>query len=127
MSKYTIVVPVMGDATDQHAINLAKFMAQQNKGQVFVFHVIEVGRHLPLDADLTPDFNVGDSILNSVESQAKKTNLRVEAELLQAREAGYAIVQEAAQRKVDGIVMNMPEVKRFGKFDLGKTSTYAES
>ena len=60
MSKYTIVVPVIGDSSDNHAINLAKLMAQQNKGQVFIFHVIEVGRHLPLDADLTPDFNVGE-------------------------------------------------------------------
>ena len=40
MSKYTIVVPVIGDSSDNHAINLAKLMAQQNKGQVFIFHVI---------------------------------------------------------------------------------------
>ena len=36
MSKYTIVVPVIGDSSDNHAINLAKLMAQQNKGQVFI-------------------------------------------------------------------------------------------
>ena len=59
-----------------------------------------------------------------MESLAEKSKHQVKAELIQAREAGYAIVQEAAQRKVDGIVMNMPELKRFGKFDLGKTSTY---
>ena len=124
MSKYTIVVPVMGDKTDEHAINLAKLMAQQNKGQVFVFHVIEVGRQLPLDADLTPDFNIGDAILNSVELQAKKSNLRVEAELLQAREAGLAIIQEAVDRDASLIVMSSRYKRAHGSFTLGYTVPY---
>ncbi|MFL2627981.1 MAG: universal stress protein [Dehalococcoidia bacterium] len=124
MSKYTIVVPVIGDSSDNHAINLAKLMAQQNKGQVFIFHVIEVGRHLPLDADLTPDFNVGDSILTTIESQAKKTNLRVEAELLQAREAGLAIIQEAVDRDASLIIMSSEYKRAHGSFTLGYTVPY---
>lgn len=124
MSRYTIVVPVIGNESDDKAIEMAKVMAQHYKGQVFIFHIIEVNRQLPLDADLTPDFNLGDGILTAVEAQAKKTNLRVEAELLQAREAGLAIIQEAIDREASLIIMSSNYKRAHGSFTLGYTVPY---
>ena len=124
MSRYTIVVPVIGNESDDKAIEMAKVMAQHYKGQVFVFHVIEVNRQLPLDADIAPDFNLGDGVLTAVEAQAKKTNLRVESELLQAREAGLAIIQESIDRDASLIIMSSNYKRAHGSFTLGYTVPY---
>jgi nucleotide-binding universal stress UspA family protein len=124
MSRYSIVVPVIGNESDDKAIEMAKVMAQHYKGQVFVFHIIEVNRQLPLDADSAPDFNLGDGVLTAIEAQAKKTNLRVEAELLQAREAGLAIIQESIDRDASLIIMSSNYKRAHGSFTLGYTVPY---
>ena len=45
-------------------------------------------------------------------------------ELLQAREAGPAIVDEAVERGIDLIIMAISYKKPFGEFDLGSTVPY---
>ena len=59
-----------------------------------------------------------------MEKLSEKFKHEVKAELIQAREVGYAIVQEATRRKVDVIAMSIPELKQFGRFELEKTVTY---
>jgi len=48
----------------------------------------------------------------------------VEATLVQARDVGPAVVQEAVERGSELIVMQMPYKKRFGTFTLGDTIPY---
>ena len=48
----------------------------------------------------------------------------MEATLLQARDVGPAVVQEAMERGAQLIVMQMPYKKRFGSFTLGDTIPY---
>ena len=48
----------------------------------------------------------------------------MEATLLQARDVGPAVVQEAVERGAELIVMQMPYKKRFGSFTLGDTIPY---
>jgi len=47
-----------------------------------------------------------------------------EAELLQSRRAGPAIVQEAVDKGVDAIVLGIPYTEQFGDFSLGETVPY---
>ncbi|MBI02365.1 MAG: universal stress protein [Chloroflexi bacterium] len=124
MNLSSILVPVYGHASDKQVVKLACELLKPSDGRLFIIYIIEINRSLPIDAALPNEVIKGDNVLKLMESLAEKSKHQVKAELIQAREAGYAIVQEAAQRKVDGIVMNIPELKRFGKFDLGKTSTY---
>ena len=94
------------------AVALACATAKRNKGKVYVVYVIEVPRSLPLDADLSPEAVKGEEILERAERRAEEQDFQVKGELLQARDAGHAIVDEAIERSVDGIILAVPAPKR---------------
>lgn len=115
-----ILVPVDGSAASLDAVALACTMAKRNKGKVYVVYVVEVARSLPLDADLAPEARRGEDILSRAEQVADSLDFEVEGELLQAREAGHAIVDEAIERGVGGIVVGV-EYKNVGEEEVGFT------
>lgn len=119
-----ILVPVKGYPADREAISLACRMAKASKGRVYAIYVIEVRRTLPLDAEIGPEIEKGESVLVEVERIARESDFQVESELLQGREVGPALVDEAIERNVDLIIMGIPYKKRFGEFDLGKTTPF---
>lgn len=106
------------------ALALACSIAKRNKGKVYVVHVIEVKRSLPLDAELEPEASEGERILLQAEKVADEQDFAVEGELLQAREAGHAVVDEALERGVDGIILGVEYKRPFGEFQLGRLPQY---
>lgn len=119
-----ILVPVKGHPTDEDAIELACEIAQRSNAEIYAIHVIEVKRTLPLDAELHAEAERGEEFLNTVEQIAERHSRSVHTDLLQARDVGPAIVDEALDRSVDLIIVGVPYKKRFGEFDLGKTVPY---
>ena len=124
MANISILVPVNGNATDDEAISLACGVAKQNKGKVYAIYVIEVKRSLPLDAEIEPEVRRGEDVLDHAEAVAEKSGCQIDAELLQARDVGPALVDEAVERGISLIVMGITYKKRFGEFNLGKTAPY---
>ncbi len=59
-----------------------------------------------------------------MERLGKSFHGRIQAEILRARDAGPAVVQEAEEREVEAIVMAMPYKKHHGMFSLGQTVPY---
>ncbi len=119
-----ILVPVTGEPTDDDAIQLACAAARRQKARIYVIYVIEVRRNLPLDAEIQPEIEKGERILDHAEQVADAADYTVETEMLQAREVGPAIVDEAVERGVDAIVLGVPYKKRYGEFSLGDTANY---
>lgn len=119
-----ILVPVDGSQASLEALALACLLAKRNKGKVYAVYVVEVARTLPLDADLTPEAQLGEQFLASAEQVADSMDYEVTGELLQARDAGHAIVDEAIERGVDGIIMGIGYKRPLGEFQMGKTSQY---
>ena len=119
-----ILVPVNGNATDDDMIALACQIARQSHGEVRAIYVIEVKRALPLDADLPAEALRGEQVLDRAELVAEAWSQEIESELLQAREVGIAIVDEAISREADLILLGINYEKRFGEFSLGKTVPY---
>jgi nucleotide-binding universal stress UspA family protein len=119
-----ILVPVNGSPTDHEAIGLACRIAKANKGKVFAIYVIEVKRTLPLDAEVIQEREKSERVLEDAEKVAEESGFQIEAELLQARDVGQVIVDEAVERVVDLIIMGAPFKKHFGEFDLGRTVPY---
>lgn len=125
MKKFSkILVPVEGIAVDDDAIRLACLTAKQDKAHVLMIYVIEVRRNLPLDAENAPAQDRGEQVLTHAEQVARVFHGQVESELLQARVAGSAIVDEAIDRGIDLIVMGVPYRKTLGDFYLGATASY---
>jgi nucleotide-binding universal stress UspA family protein len=122
LSKF--LVPVSGGKVDDDTVRLACTIAEATKGKVFVIYVIEVDRTLPLDAELEADNKKAEELLARAEKTAETIGCQVETEILQARETGPAIVDEAIERGVDVVIMGLRYEKRFGDFDMGKVVPY---
>jgi nucleotide-binding universal stress UspA family protein len=105
------------------AVEFACNIARRGRGKVHVVHVIEVRRALRLDADLTEEAQRGEEILTQAEMAARRQDYEVDGELLQARDAGHAIVDEAIERNADAIVMGVPYSRPFGEFELSRVPT----
>ena len=119
-----ILVSVKGTKADEETIRLACSLAKKNKSKVYVVYVIEVERSLPLDAELEPEIKKGEELLNHAERLAEEQDCEVETELLQAREVGPALVDEAIERGINMIIIGMEYKQRFGEFSLGSTVPY---
>jgi nucleotide-binding universal stress UspA family protein len=119
----SLLVPVDGSEASLMAVEFACNMARRGRGKVHVVHVIEVRRALRLDADLTEEAQKGEEILTQAEMAARRQDYEVDGELLQARDAGHAIVDEAIERNADVIVIGVPYLRPFGEFELSRVPT----
>jgi len=121
---HKILVPVSGTEADGEAMRLACRLAKKNKAKIWAVYVIAVKRSLPLDAEIESEIKKAEDILDHVESVAEEQDYEVETDLLQAREAGPSIVDEAVERGVDLILMGVTYKKHFGQFSLGNVVPY---
>ena len=119
-----ILVPVIGSKADEEAISLACRLAKKDKGKIWAVYVITVKRSLPLEAEIEADIKKTEAILDHIESVAEEQEYEVETDILQAREAGPAIVDEAVERDIDLILMGVTYKRRFGQFSLGSVVPY---
>ncbi len=119
-----ILVPVNGNPTDDEMVEFACEIAKRSKGLVYAIHVIEVKRTMPLDAELPAEAQRGEDVLNQAERVAERLSQELETDLLQARDVGPALVDEALERGIDLILLGVTYKKRLGDFDLGRTAPY---
>ena len=119
-----ILVPVNGNPTDDEAVALACEIARRGKSAVYAIYVIEVKRSLPIDAEIGPEMEKGEKLLDGVEQWCEGAQIPVETALLQAREIGPAIVDEAVARGVEGILLGISQRKRPTDGELGSTASY---
>jgi len=119
-----ILVAANGKDADEEAVKLACDLAKKSKAKVCVVYVIEVKRSLPLDAVIESEIRKAEEVLSRAEDIAADKDYEVETDLIQAREVGPAIVDEARERSVDLILMGVTYKKRFGAFSLGRVIPY---
>jgi nucleotide-binding universal stress UspA family protein len=124
MKVSSVLVPVTGDRTDSQMVRLACELLESSRSSVHILYVIEVGRGVPLDADVAPAASKGEEVLKDMERIARNYKCNLEAELVQARKAGAAVVQEAVDKGVDAIVLGTPYQHRFGSYSLGESIPY---
>lgn len=125
MTFSNILVPIKGTAADDAAIQLACQIAKLNKAHVTAIHVIEIQRHLPLDVEDEEQMRAAEVVLARAEQIAQPLRVTFVTELLQARTAGVALVDEARLRGVDLIVLGIPYERVVGgAFELGTTPRY---
>ncbi len=120
----SILVPVDGSHSSMQAVALACDIARQNKGNVYVVHVIEVKRNLPLTAEIESAETAGDDILAQAEQISRERGFNVDGAILHAREASPAIVDEAIERNVDLIILGTDYQQPFGEYQIGSVVQY---
>jgi len=104
---------------------MAAELAKPLRAELVAVHVVEVGWSLPLDADIAGRSEEVQRILDAAESVAETVKMTLEPVLLQARDVGAALVDEASERDADLLVLGLPYRKRFGgDFAIGRTIPY---
>ena len=124
MKFQNILVPVRGTNVDEETIRLACRLARADKAKIWAVYVIPIQRTLPLDAEIETEVQKAEDVLDRMERVARGDNYVIETDLLQAREAGPTIVDEAIEREVDLILMGVSYKRRFGQFSLGNVVPY---
>lgn len=121
-----LLVPFTNTPASLNGLQMALRIARGEKhSHIHAVYVVEVDRRLPLDADLPAASQEGERCLADAERLAGEYKLQCEGDILQARDAGHAIVNEAVELGVDVIVMGVPHSAQEGKpLDLGKTTEY---
>ena len=120
----SILVPVKGSTADMEAFRLACALAQESKSKLYALYVIEVKRELPVDAEVTGEVIKGEDILSEIEAVSREEKSAVSAEILQARQAGPAVIHEAVERDVDLIILGVPSGGMNNASHLGATASH---
>ncbi|MBI2851631.1 MAG: universal stress protein [Chloroflexi bacterium] len=119
-----IMVPVAGSDADDEAIRLACRLARKTKGKIRAVYVIMLRRSLPLDAEIESEVSRAEEILAHAQGIADDEDYEIETDLLQARDVGPAIVDEAAEHDFGLILMGIKPKRTFGQFSLGNVVPY---
>jgi nucleotide-binding universal stress UspA family protein len=116
-----ILVPVNGTATDEEAVRFACRLALRPRASVLAITVIEVPRGLALSMVEDADVAAAELLLTHAEEIGREYEIEVKGEVLQAREAAPALVDEIAAREIDLAVVGLTYRERFGEFHMGRT------
>lgn len=119
-----VLAVLTGDTADQGVLAQGADMVRPVKGRLFAVYVIRVDRALPVDAEIGPATAMGEEILAQAEVSVRLPRGDFEAQLLQARELGPAVVQEATLREVDAVVVGATCRTEFGRLALGDDVPY---
>jgi nucleotide-binding universal stress UspA family protein len=88
---------------------------------VLALTVVEIPRGLALSTVEDADVAAAELLLTRAEEIGRDYEVEVKGEVLQAREAAPAIVDEIAAREIDLAVVGLTYRERFGEFHMGKT------
>jgi nucleotide-binding universal stress UspA family protein len=120
-----VMLALNGGPSDGRIVRLVADISRQAKAEIIAVHVVEIDWTLPLDADVAGRSEDAQRVLDLAEGVAEKGRLTIEPVLLQARDVGAALVDEAVEREADLIVLGLPYRKRFGgDFVMGRTIPY---
>jgi nucleotide-binding universal stress UspA family protein len=119
------VIALNGGRSDERIVRLVAEQARHTKAELIAVHVVEIDWTLPLDSDVAGGSEEVQRVLDQAEAVAEASKVTLEPVLLQARDVGAAIVDEAVERGADLLVVGLPYRKRFGgEFAIGRTIPY---
>jgi nucleotide-binding universal stress UspA family protein len=119
------VLALNGGPSDIAIVRLTAAYARSTKAELVAVHVVEIDWTLPLDADIAGGSEEAQRLLDMAEAVADKSKAQLETVLLQARDVGAALVDEATERGADLLVVGLPYRMRFGgDFAIGRTIPY---
>lgn len=127
-TSFKVVVPVSGGSTDARLIDAVRKLSYRQPVDITLVYVVEVEQSMPLDAELPDEVNRGEAVLRSAANDAERDKeshlLHVYTELLQARSAGAAIVDEATDKNADSIMIGATLRRQYGRLTVGDTVDY---
>ena len=119
------VVALSGHPNGQRLIRIVAQVAKANKAELIGVHVVEIDWSMPLDMDIAARSDDIQQVLDVAEGTAERVGVKLESVLLQARDVGAALVDEAIERDADLLVVGLAYRTKFGgDFAMGRTIPY---
>ncbi|MBA2255237.1 MAG: universal stress protein [Chloroflexi bacterium] len=119
------VVGLNGGPTDARVVKLGCQLAKPLKAELIALHIVEVDWSHDLEEDIASDNVIASTVLDLAERIGEKMGQPIRTELLQARDVGAALVDEAAELEADVMIIGLPYRKKFGgDFAIGRTVPY---
>ncbi|MBA3308016.1 MAG: universal stress protein [Chloroflexi bacterium] len=119
------VLGLNGGPTDALVVRLGCELARGRNMELIALHVIEVDWRHDLSDDLATRNEQASAVLDMAESIAEQDRVTLRTELLQARDVGAALVDEAAELDADVMIVGLPYRQRFGgDFAIGDVIPY---
>jgi nucleotide-binding universal stress UspA family protein len=118
-------VALSGHPNGQRLIGIVADMARLHKAELIGVHVVEIDWSMPLDMDVAGRSDEIQQVLDLAEGTAEAAGVKLESVLLQARDVGAALVDEAVERDADLLVVGLAYRTKFGgDFAVGRTIPY---
>lgn len=119
------ILGLSGGPTDSMVIHLGCQLAKLAGAELVAVHVIEVDWRHELSEDVASDNEAAAAVLDMADGICGQYRVPIQTSLLQARDVGAALVDEAIEVGADAILVGLPYRKRFGgDFALGRTVPY---
>jgi nucleotide-binding universal stress UspA family protein len=119
------VLSLSGGPVDDLVIDFGCKLARADQSELVAIYVVQVDWRHDLDDDLEEHREEASRTLDLAEGMAERERVPLESQLLQARDVGAALVDEAVALDADAIVMGLPYKVRFGgDFAIGNTIPY---
>ncbi len=144
MAGIHVLVPFDRSPASRRGLDVALKLAgvDRRRSIVHPVYVVEVDRGLAIDAYVPKLAAEGEAALSAAEAEAKRAKVKCDSWLLQARDAGPGIVEEAANANIDVVVIGVGRATTIGDrgdmqtaharrsgiaIDLGTTADYVLS
>jgi len=119
------VLGLNGGPTDGLVVRLGCELAHKRDIELIALHVVEVDWRHDLDEQIAGSSEIASATLDLAEGIAEKHRVKLRTELLQARNVGAALVDEAVELGAEVVLLGLPYRKRFGgDFAIGSTIPY---
>ena len=119
-----ILVPITGTWVSDEMMVLACQLATEKKSAIEGLFVIEVPLNLPLEARLVNERAKADKVLKAAAVIASQFKVKFAGQVVTARQAGRAIVETAAERRSEVIMLGTTRKRRIGNLTFGRTTDY---
>jgi APA family basic amino acid/polyamine antiporter len=119
-----ILVPVVANEISEEMMATAGKLAADQGAMIEAITVIEVPVHLPIDAQLPRAERTASELLEHAQAIAEEYGARVVTRVVKGRQAGRAIVEEAARVRAQVIMMGVAQKRRIGERLFGRTVDY---
>jgi nucleotide-binding universal stress UspA family protein len=118
------VLGLNGSSADPLVIQAALQLSSRDT-ELVALHVVEVDWRHDLDDEIPGSRDLASAVLDMAEGAAERGKVAMRTELLQARDVGAALVDEAVAIDADVILLGLPYRTRLGgDFAIGRTIPY---
>jgi nucleotide-binding universal stress UspA family protein len=118
------VLGLNGSSADPLVVQAALQLSSRDT-ELVALHVVEVDWRHDLDDEVPGSRDLASAVLDMAEGAAERGKVAMRTELLQARDVGAALVDEAVAIDADVILLGLPYRTRLGgDFAIGRTIPY---